>query len=123
MYINLDQPQECRFLKMDIENGSHCHFSFLPKNHQKLPFASSQKHMRDFDSDFITLCTDQTDNYNYLIPVMKALIVKAYKLMLLDLNLPSLPSTSLSPTFFDDFKTYCKSEEWNKFIDSYVSKV
>jgi len=60
------------------------------------------------------------DNYNFLIPVMKALIDKAYQLLNLDINLPSLPSTIRSPTFFDDFKTYCKTKEWTTFITSYV---
>ncbi|WAR10787.1 NBEL1-like protein, partial [Mya arenaria] len=47
----------------------------------------------------------------FLIGHLNAVIVKAvddksYQLFNLDLNLPSLPSTNLSPTFFDDFKTY-----------------
>ncbi|XP_053386541.1 neurobeachin-like protein 1 [Mercenaria mercenaria] len=61
-----------------------------------------------------------TDNYSFLIPVMKALIDKSYQLLNLDLNLPNLPSTTMSPTFFDDFKTYCKTEEWTTFINNYV---
>ncbi|XP_060579246.1 neurobeachin-like protein 1, partial [Ruditapes philippinarum] len=63
---------------------------------------------------------DETDNYSFLIPVMKALIDKSYQLLNLDLNLPNLPSTMMSPTFFDDFKTYCKTEEWTTFIENYV---
>ena len=65
--------------------------------------------------------TEKTDNYSYTIPVLKALIEKAEPLLTLDLNLPNLPSTSMSPTFFDDFKTYCVGEEWTLFIDNYVS--
>ncbi|XP_052812655.1 neurobeachin-like protein 1 isoform X3 [Mya arenaria] len=61
-----------------------------------------------------------TDHYSFLAPVMKALIDKSYQLFNLDLNLPSLPSTNLSPTFFDDFKTYCKTEEWMRFIEDFV---
>ncbi|XP_060592045.1 neurobeachin-like protein 1, partial [Ruditapes philippinarum] len=63
---------------------------------------------------------DETDNYSFLIPVMKALIDKSYQLLNLDLNLPNLPSTMMSPTFFDDFKTYCKTEEWTTFIENYI---
>lgn len=68
----------------------------------------------------IQAINDQTSNYSYLIPVMKALIDKAYQLLNLDINLPNLPSTSTCPTFFEDFKIYCKSEEWTKFISYYV---
>ena len=67
------------------------------------------------------ISSEKTDNYSYTIPVLKALIEKAEPLLTLDLNLPNLPSTSLSPTFFDDFKTYCLDEEWTMFIDNYVS--
>ena len=70
---------------------------------------------------FIHFSSEKTDNYSYTIPVLKALIEKAEPLLTLDLNLPNLPSTSLSPTFFDDFKTYCLDEEWTMFIDNYVS--
>ncbi|KAL4217498.1 Neurobeachin-like protein 1 [Mactra antiquata] len=63
---------------------------------------------------------ESTDNYSFLIPVMKALIDKSYQLLTLDLQLPNLPSTTMSPTFFDDFKNYCKTEEWMTFIDNYV---
>ncbi|KAK3083537.1 hypothetical protein FSP39_025014, partial [Pinctada imbricata] len=62
-----------------------------------------------------------TDNYSFLIPVLKALIEKGQDLLSLDLLLPSLPTTSRSPTFFDDFKQYCMSEEWKNFIENYVT--
>ncbi|ESO94157.1 hypothetical protein LOTGIDRAFT_232423 [Lottia gigantea] len=64
---------------------------------------------------------ENTDNYSFLIPVLKALIDKAHDLMNLDNYLPSLPSTNQSPTFFDDFKTYCQSEEWKTFIQNYIN--
>lgn len=63
---------------------------------------------------------ESSDTYSFLIPVMKALLDKARSLLNLDLLLPDLPPTSNSPVFFDDFKTYCLSEEWKKFIESYV---
>ncbi|KAK3582874.1 hypothetical protein CHS0354_012486 [Potamilus streckersoni] len=73
-------------------------------------------------NDVISKAIDEnTDNYSFLIPVMKALIDKAFDLMNLDLNLPNLPSTSLSPTFFDDFKVYCRSKEWRTFLEVYVT--
>eukprot|EP00105_Crassostrea_gigas_P036363 XP_019920511.1 PREDICTED: neurobeachin-like protein 1 [Crassostrea gigas] len=63
---------------------------------------------------------ESSDTYSFLIPVMKALLDKARSLLNLDLLLPDLPPTSNSPVFFDDFKSYCLSEQWKKFIESYV---
>ncbi|XP_052080874.1 neurobeachin-like protein 1 isoform X2 [Mytilus californianus] len=64
---------------------------------------------------------EKTDNYSFLITVMKALIEKAHTLLSLDMQLPNLPTLSRSPTFFDDFKTYCFSEEWKIFMENYVT--
>lgn len=69
----------------------------------------------------VSVVTESSDTYSFLIPVMKALLDKARSLLNLDLLLPDLPPTSNSPVFFDDYKTYCLSEEWKKFIESYVS--
>ncbi|XP_069107826.1 neurobeachin-like protein 1 isoform X1 [Argopecten irradians] len=65
--------------------------------------------------------TENTDNYSFLIPVLKALIDKAFDLLNLDLHLPNLPPTARSPTFFDDFRAYCLTEEWTVFVESYVN--
>jgi hypothetical protein len=67
------------------------------------------------------MVTDKSDTYSFLIPVMKALLDKASSLLNLDLLLPDLPPTNHSPAFFDDFKTYCVSEQWEQFLESYVS--
>lgn len=69
----------------------------------------------------VSMVTESSDTYSFLIPVMKALLDKARSLLNLDLLLPDLPPTSNSPVFFDDFKSYCLSEQWKKFIESYVS--
>ena len=71
----------------------------------------------------VSLFSDKTDTYSFLIPVMKALLDKASNLLNLDLLLPDLPPTNHSPAFFDDFKTYCFSEQWTEFIENYVSIV
>ncbi|CAH1788242.1 unnamed protein product [Owenia fusiformis] len=60
------------------------------------------------------------DNYQFVIPVMKALIEKSYEVLNMSLHLPSLPPTTMSPTFFDDFKSYSKSEEWRTFISKQI---
>ncbi|GFR76164.1 neurobeachin-like protein 1 [Elysia marginata] len=61
-----------------------------------------------------------TDNYSYLMPVLRALIDKGEELLTISTQLPHLPQTSMSPTFFDDFKIYTYSEEWQHFISNYI---
>ncbi|KAK2169991.1 hypothetical protein LSH36_5g09019 [Paralvinella palmiformis] len=69
----------------------------------------------------ITEAVDAGDEqYNFLIPIMKALVEKCHDMLDMANLLPSLPSTKLSPTFFDDFKTYCHSEEWRLFMKKQV---
>ncbi|XP_021366386.1 neurobeachin-like protein 1 isoform X2 [Mizuhopecten yessoensis] len=72
-------------------------------------------------SIIVKAVTENTDNYSFLIPVLKALIDKAYDLLNLDLHLPNLPPTARSPTFFDDFRAYCLTDEWTVFVESYVN--
>ncbi|RUS76849.1 hypothetical protein EGW08_015382, partial [Elysia chlorotica] len=61
-----------------------------------------------------------TDNYSYLMPVLRALIDKGEELLTISTQLPHLPKTTMSPTFFDDFKIYAYSEEWQHFISNYI---
>ena len=60
------------------------------------------------------------DHYSFLIPVMKALVEKCADLLNMDTYLPTLPATAQSPTFFDDFKVYCNTDEWRNFMDKQV---
>ncbi|XP_012936084.1 neurobeachin-like protein 1 [Aplysia californica] len=62
-----------------------------------------------------------SDNYAYLMTVLRALIDKGQELLTISVHLPHLPQTSMSPTFFDDFKTYAYSEEWQQFIKNYIA--
>lgn len=66
------------------------------------------------------VCIENGDNYAFLMPVLKALMDKAHALLTIEHLLPNLPQTTRSPTFFDDFHTYCKTEEWNNFMLNYV---
>ncbi|GFO07271.1 neurobeachin-like protein 1, partial [Plakobranchus ocellatus] len=61
-----------------------------------------------------------SDNYCYLMPVLRALIDKGEELLTISTQLPHLPKTSMSPTFFDDFKIYAYSEEWQQFLSNYI---
>ncbi|KAH9489603.1 Neurobeachin-like protein 1 [Bulinus truncatus] len=61
-----------------------------------------------------------SDNYTFLMNVLRALVEKGQELLTINIHLPHLPKTSKNPSFFDDFKTYVYSEEWQRFIASYV---
>ncbi|XP_076450797.1 neurobeachin-like protein 1 [Babylonia areolata] len=63
---------------------------------------------------------EDSENYTYLMNVLKALIGKAHTLLTIDHLLPHLPHTAMSPTFFDDFRTYCNTEEWLSFMHNYI---
>jgi len=63
---------------------------------------------------------ENRDQYSFLMPVMKALVDKCLDLLNMETYLPTLPSTTASPTFFDDFKKYCLSQEWTHFMERQV---
>ncbi|XP_069053303.1 neurobeachin-like protein 1 isoform X1 [Lepisosteus oculatus] len=63
---------------------------------------------------------EQTETYSFLIPLIRTLLSKIYKLLYMELHLPSLPDTNGSPSFFEDFQVYCSSEEWRVYLDKYI---
>ncbi|KAM8934102.1 neurobeachin-like protein 1 [Pelodytes ibericus] len=63
---------------------------------------------------------EKSETYSFLIPIVRTLVLKIYQLLYMNLHLPSLPVTNGSPSFFEDFQEYCKSEEWRVFIDKYI---
>uniref|UniRef100_A0A182W0M1 DUF4704 domain-containing protein n=1 Tax=Anopheles minimus TaxID=112268 RepID=A0A182W0M1_9DIPT len=60
---------------------------------------------------------DNSEQYSFLIPVMKALLEKSRTVLGLATHTPDLPATSSGPIFFQDFQTYCASRQWTTFID------
>uniref|UniRef100_A0A8C3U3K4 Neurobeachin-like protein 2 n=1 Tax=Catharus ustulatus TaxID=91951 RepID=A0A8C3U3K4_CATUS len=64
---------------------------------------------------------EKTETYSFLIPLVRTLVSKIYELLFMNLHLPSLPPTNGSPSFFEDFQEYCRSDEWQVYIDKYVS--
>ncbi|XP_041374666.1 neurobeachin-like protein 1 [Gigantopelta aegis] len=72
------------------------------------------------DSIILKAVEENTDNYAFVIPVLKALVDKGYVLLNMEVSLPNLPHTSMSPTFFDDFRQYCCSDEWRNFVTNYI---
>uniref|UniRef100_A0A8C3MD63 Neurobeachin like 1 n=1 Tax=Geospiza parvula TaxID=87175 RepID=A0A8C3MD63_GEOPR len=65
---------------------------------------------------------EKTETYSFLIPLVRTLVSKVYELLFMNLHLPSLPPTNGSPSFFEDFQEYCRSDEWQVYIDKYVSR-
>ncbi|XP_006862088.1 PREDICTED: neurobeachin-like protein 1 [Chrysochloris asiatica] len=63
---------------------------------------------------------DQTEIYSFLIPLVRTLVSKIYELLFMNLHLPSLPLTSGSSSFFEDFQEYCSSNEWQVYIEKYI---
>ncbi|XP_074857149.1 neurobeachin-like protein 1 isoform X3 [Carettochelys insculpta] len=63
---------------------------------------------------------EKTETYAFLIPLVRTLVSKVYHLLFMNLHLPSLPLTNGSPSFFEDFREYCGSDEWQIYIDKYI---
>jgi hypothetical protein len=64
---------------------------------------------------------DDDQHYAFLIPIMKSLIDKCYDLLQMNVQVPNIPFTNISPTFYEDFKSYCKTDEWRIFIQKQVA--
>ncbi|XP_040297690.1 neurobeachin-like protein 1 isoform X2 [Bufo bufo] len=63
---------------------------------------------------------EKSETYSFLVPIVRTLVSKIYELLFMNLHLPSLPITNGSPSLFEDFQEYCKSEEWRIFIDKFI---
>lgn len=66
---------------------------------------------------------EQTEIYSFLIPLLRTLVSKVYELLFMNLHLPSFPFTNGSSSFFEDFQEYCSSNEWQVYIEKYVSAI
>ncbi|XP_038664837.1 neurobeachin-like protein 2 isoform X1 [Scyliorhinus canicula] len=64
----------------------------------------------------------KTEIFSYLVPIVRTLMDQCYKLLELQYQLPSLPPTNGSPTFFEDFQHFCATSEWRIFMDRHVLK-
>ena len=65
---------------------------------------------------------NQSENYYaFLIPIMKCIIEKSYALLQMNFQIPNIPLTSVTPTFYEDFREYCKTDEWRIFIDKQIT--
>ena len=59
-------------------------------------------------------------NYAFLLPIMKCLLEKSHALLQMNVQVPNIPSFSASPSFYEDFKEYCKCDEWRIFMQKQV---
>lgn len=65
---------------------------------------------------FERLCDGDEQAYAFLLPIMRCLLDKAYDLLQMNVQVPNIPAYQVSPSFYEDFKEYCKCDEWRIFI-------
>ncbi|XP_055608825.1 neurobeachin-like protein 1 isoform X2 [Uranotaenia lowii] len=61
-----------------------------------------------------------SEQYSFLIPVLKALLEKSRLVIGLTTNAPDLPATSSGPIFFQNFQMYCTTKQWTSFIEKKI---
>jgi hypothetical protein len=61
--------------------------------------------------------------YAFLIPILKCIVNKCYVLLKMNFQVPNIPLANFTPTFYEDFKDYCKTDEWRIFIEKQVCLV
>ncbi len=59
-------------------------------------------------------------HYAYLLPVLKSLVDKYYAQLGMHVQVPNIPLSKASDTFYDDFKEYCDCDEWRVFLSKQV---
>lgn len=67
------------------------------------------------------IVAENTEEFSFLIPVMKALLDKSEAVLGLTVNVPDLPSLASGPDFFQEFQTYSTNKQWRSFIGKRVS--
>ncbi len=61
------------------------------------------------------------EHYVSLIPIMKNLVNKCYHLLQMNVQIPNVPFNNVSATPYEDFKDYCKTNEWRIFIQKQIN--
>ncbi|XP_038073345.1 neurobeachin-like protein 1 isoform X2 [Patiria miniata] len=67
-----------------------------------------------------SLNAEERETYSYLVPLTSAMIELYHNQLGMPDFLPHLPTTGTSPTFFEDFQSYCRSEEWRTYVEKQV---
>ena len=52
---------------------------------------------------------------------MKTLLEKTHSIMQMNVQVPNIPAFSAAPSFYEDYKEYCKCDEWRIFIQKQVT--
>ena len=66
-------------------------------------------------------CLADESHYAFLIPIMKGLIEKYYRLLRMNIQVPNIPLNNATETFYEDFKEYCRCDEWRIYMGKHVS--
>lgn len=61
-----------------------------------------------------------SEEYSFLMPVLKALLEKSRNILCLSTIIPDLPPTSSGPVFFEEFQMYSGTKQWTSFIEKQV---
>ncbi|XP_077997957.1 neurobeachin-like protein 1 isoform X2 [Glandiceps talaboti] len=90
------------------------------------PIASTQEAcylLGSVDKALVRSLRGDKKTYSFLIPLMRAVVDKCTEPLKMKSHLPTLPKTSMSPTFFEDFQVYCLSKEWRDFVEKQVQPI
>ena len=63
---------------------------------------------------------EREERYNFVIPVMKALLEKCEDMLNVAVLLPNRPHPWSSAHFCEDFREYLRSDEWLSFMKKQV---
>ena len=66
------------------------------------------------------ILNNDDQHYAFLIPILKSLIDKSHNLLQMTVHVPNIPCSTISPTFYEDFKEFCKTDEWRCFVSNKV---
>lgn len=72
-----------------------------------------------FQSKFL-IAVGHSEEYSFLMPVLKALLEKSRNILCLSTIVPDLPPTSSGPVFFEEFQMYSGTKQWTSFIEKQV---
>ncbi|XP_040211167.1 neurobeachin-like protein 2 isoform X2 [Rana temporaria] len=111
------------FIKLDYQQ---MHSSAYVKLHSLLQSASSLKKeeacflLGNLQTPLLQSLNAKTEAYSCLVPIIRTLMDQCFELLQLQQYLPSLPPTNGSPTFYEDFQSFCTTTEWRLFIEKHV---